>query len=147
MKLTFSTLEREKVNNLDSSDLELASNLSSSTEIEKEAELEEISLRWSKRPTTTNPIVRLNNSINQNDYRKHRKTSQSDTTTEDSKKCWNGTAKETNETAHTIRRTNLRKFTMLIAEPRVYHQQDVDGPPTTTVTWKATESHWIVLIQ
>ena len=66
------------------SDLELTSNLSSSTEIEKEIEnLEETNLRRSKRPTKTNPIVRLNHPINQTDYRKHRKTAEHVTTTGD----------------------------------------------------------------
>ena len=54
------------------SDLELASNLSSSTEIEAEIITEEKrNLRRSKRLTKTNPILRYNNPIC-HDYRKHR---------------------------------------------------------------------------
>ena len=73
--VTYNTYEKRN-----ESDLELASNLSSSTEIEK---VEEINLRQSKRLTKTNPIVRLNDPINQTDYRIHRKTSQPVTTTGD----------------------------------------------------------------
>ena len=66
------------------SDLELASNLSSSTEIENEIEnIKKTNLRQSKRLTKANPIVRLNNPINQTDYRKHRKTAEPVTTTGD----------------------------------------------------------------
>ena len=58
-------------NEPDSSELELASNLSSSTETEKDTEqLENDNIRRSKRLTKTNPIVRLNNPVNQADYRK-----------------------------------------------------------------------------
>ena len=68
-------------NELVLSELELASNLSSSTEIEKDTEqLENDNLRRSKRITKTNPIVRLNNPINQSDYRKQSKSTQSVTT-------------------------------------------------------------------
>ena len=50
--------------NLETSDLELASNLSSSTEIEADRKTEEEkSVRRSKRLTKTNPIVRYNNPI------------------------------------------------------------------------------------
>ena len=55
--------------NLENSELELASNLSSSTEIETE---EKEPVRRSKRLTKTNPIIRYNNPIC-HDYRKHRK--------------------------------------------------------------------------
>ena len=55
--------------NLENSDLELASNLSSSTEIDTE---EKEPVRRSKRLTKTNPIIRYNNPIC-HDYRKHRK--------------------------------------------------------------------------
>ena len=66
---------------LELSELELASNLCSSTEIEKDIEqLENANLRRSKRSTKTNPIVRLNNPVNQSDYRKHSKTTQPVTT-------------------------------------------------------------------
>ena len=59
--------------NLETSDLELASNLSSSTEIEADIiSEEEKSVRRSKRLTKINPIVRHNNP-NCHDYRKHRK--------------------------------------------------------------------------
>ena len=55
--------------NFENSDLDLASNLSSSTEIDKE---EKEPIRRSKRLTKTNPIIRYNNPICY-DYRKHRK--------------------------------------------------------------------------
>ena len=55
--------------NLENSELELASNLSSSTEIETE---EKEPVRRSKKLTKTNPIIRYNNPIC-HDYRKHRK--------------------------------------------------------------------------
>ena len=55
--------------NFENSDLELASNLSSSTEIDSE---EKEPVRRSKRLTKTNPINRYNNPIC-HDYRKHRK--------------------------------------------------------------------------
>ena len=55
--------------NLENSELELASNLSSSTEIEPE---EKVPVRRSKRLAKTNPIIRYNNPIC-HDYRKHRK--------------------------------------------------------------------------
>ena len=51
------------------SELELLSNLSSSTEIEQETK--EHSLRRSKRLTRTNPIIRVNNPV-PSDYRKYR---------------------------------------------------------------------------
>ena len=80
-KVTFYNNEKTE-NKLDMSELELASNLSSSTEIENDVEqLENTNLRRSKRLTKTNPIVRLNNPINQSDYRKHSKTTQPVTTT------------------------------------------------------------------
>ena len=55
--------------NLENSELNLASNLSSSTEIETE---EKEPIRRSKRLTKTNPIVRYNNPIC-HDYRSHRR--------------------------------------------------------------------------
>ena len=76
-----------KVFNTIDSDLELASNLSSSTEIDKELEnTQETNLRRSKRLTKTNPIIRLNNPVNQSDYRKHRKTTKPVTTTGDNRR-------------------------------------------------------------
>ena len=60
-----STLE----DNFENSDLDLASNLSSSSEIDKE---EKEPIRRSKRLTKTNPIISFNNPIC-HDYRKHRK--------------------------------------------------------------------------
>ena len=78
-KVTYDTFDK-----IEESDLELASNLSSSTEIEKELEkTEENNLRRSKRLTKTNPIVRLNNPINQDCYRKHNKKTKSVTFTGD----------------------------------------------------------------
>ena len=59
--------------NLETSDLELASNLSSSTEIEADIITEEEkSVRRSKRLTKTSPFVRYNNPVC-HDYMKHRK--------------------------------------------------------------------------
>ena len=59
--------------NLETSELELAPNLSSSTEIETDIKTEdEKTICRSKRLTKTNPIVRYNNPIC-HDYRKHRK--------------------------------------------------------------------------
>ena len=58
--------------NLESSDLDLASNLSSSTGIENE---EKEPIRRSKRLTKTNPIVRYNNPIC-HDYRSYRRKSE-----------------------------------------------------------------------
>ena len=81
-KVTYNTFEE-----MIESDLELASNLSSSTEIEKEIEnIEETNLRRSKRLTKTNPIVRLNDPIHRTDDRKHRKTAESVTTTGDNRR-------------------------------------------------------------
>ena len=66
---------------LDLSELELASNLKSSTEIEKVFEQSEnANLHRSKKLTETNPIVRLYNPVPQSDYRKHNKTTQPVTT-------------------------------------------------------------------
>ena len=48
-------------NNLETSEFELASNLSSSTEIETDIKTEEKTIRRSKRLTKTNPIVSYNN--------------------------------------------------------------------------------------
>ena len=54
---------------------------------QKETEnVEETNLRRSKRLAKTNPIVRLNYPVSQNDYRKHRKTSQPITTTGDNER-------------------------------------------------------------
>ena len=76
-----------KVSNTIDSDLELASNLSSSTEIDDNLEkAQETNLRRSKRLTKTNPVIRLNNPVNQSDYRKHRKTSKPVTTTGDNRR-------------------------------------------------------------
>ena len=69
-KVTYNTFQKGN-----ESHLELPSNLSSSTAIEKEIEnIEKTNLRQSKRLTKTNPIVRLRNPNSQTDYRKHRKT-------------------------------------------------------------------------
>ena len=76
-----------KVSNTIDSDLELASNLSSRTEIDKDLEnVQETNLRRSKRLRKTNPVIRLNNTVNQSDYRKHRKTPKLVTTTGDSRR-------------------------------------------------------------
>ena len=73
-----------KVFNTTDSDLDLASNLSSSTEIDKGTEnLQKTSLRRSKRLTKTNPVIRPNNPVNQSDYRKRRKPTKPVTTTGD----------------------------------------------------------------
>ena len=73
-----------KVFNTIDSDLDLASNLSASTEIDKGTEnLQETNVRRSKRLTKTNPVNRLNNPVNQSDDRKRRKTTKPVTTTGD----------------------------------------------------------------
>ena len=55
-----------KVFNTIDSDQDLARNFSSSTEIDKETQnLPETNLRRSKRLTKTNPVIRLNNPVNQ----------------------------------------------------------------------------------
>ena len=59
----------EEEDELENSELELLSNLSSSTEIEQETK--EHNLRRSKRLTKTTPIIRLNNPV-PSDYRKYR---------------------------------------------------------------------------
>ena len=59
----------EEEQELETSELELLSNLISSTEIEQETK--EHNLRRSKRLTKTNPISRLNNPV-PSDYRKYR---------------------------------------------------------------------------
>ena len=59
--------------NFENSELDLASNLSSSTELEADIKHdEEKTIRRSKRLTKTNPIVRYNSPIC-HDYRKHRR--------------------------------------------------------------------------
>ena len=79
VKVTFNNNKTEI--ELDLSELEFTSNLSSSAEIEKDIEqLENANLRRSKRLTKTNPIVRLDNPVNQSDNRKHNKTTQPVTT-------------------------------------------------------------------
>ena len=66
--------------NLETSELELASNLSSSTEIETDIKAEdERIIRISKNLTKTNPIVKYNNPIC-HDYRKHRENMNSGNT-------------------------------------------------------------------
>ena len=83
-KVTYDTFDK-----IEESDLELASNLSSSTEIEKDLEkTEENNLRRSKRLTKTNPIVRLNNPVNQDCYRKHSKKTKPATFTGDTGGGW-----------------------------------------------------------
>ena len=58
-------------NNFENSELDLVSNLSSSTELEADIKHEEEkTVRRSKRLTRTNPIIRYNNPIC-HDYRKH----------------------------------------------------------------------------
>ena len=63
----------EEEDELENSELELLSNLSSSTEIEQETK--EHNLRRSKRLTKTNSIIRLNNPV-PSDYRKYRQKAQ-----------------------------------------------------------------------
>ena len=64
-KVTFYNNKEKTENKLDTSELELVSNLSSSTEIENDLEqLENTNLRRSKRLTKTNPIVSINNPVN-----------------------------------------------------------------------------------
>ena len=60
-------------NNFENSELNLASNLSCSTELEADIQHEEEKIvRRSKRLTKTNPIIRYNNPIC-HDYRRHRR--------------------------------------------------------------------------
>ena len=63
----------EEEDELENSELELLSNLSSSTGIEQETK--EHNLRRSKRLTKTNPIIILNNPV-PSDYRKYRQKTQ-----------------------------------------------------------------------
>ena len=63
----------EEEDELENSELEMLSNLSSSTEIELETK--EHNLRRSKRLDKTNPIFRLNNPV-PSDYRKYRQKAQ-----------------------------------------------------------------------
>ena len=63
----------EEEDELENSELELMSNLSSSTETEQETK--EHNLRRSKRLTKTNPIIRLNHPV-PSDYRKYRQKAQ-----------------------------------------------------------------------
>ena len=79
--------------NLENSELELASTLSSSTEIETE---EKEPVRRSKRLTKTNPIIRYNNPIC-HDYRKQRKQTELGNHTGSTKSQTGGTTTATTE--------------------------------------------------
>ena len=69
-------------NNFENSELDLISNLSSSTELEADIKHEEENtIRRSKRLTKTNPIVRYNNPVC-HDYRKHRRKAELGSNTE-----------------------------------------------------------------
>ena len=69
-------------NNFENSELDLVSNLSSSTELEADIKHEEEkTVRRSKRLTKTNPIIRYNNPIC-HDYRKHRRNAEFGSNTE-----------------------------------------------------------------
>ena len=69
-------------NNFENSELDLISNLSSSTELEADIKHEEEkTIRRSKRLTKTNPIVRYNNPVC-HDYRKHRRKAELGSNTE-----------------------------------------------------------------
>ena len=69
-------------NNFENSELDLDSNLSSSTEIEADIKHEEEkTVRRSKRLTKTNPIVRYNNPIC-HDYKRHRRKAELGSNTE-----------------------------------------------------------------
>ena len=72
--------------NFENSDLDLASNLSSSTEIDTE---EKEPIRRSKRLTKTNPNIRHNNPIC-HDYRKHRKKTEFGNNTESTNRSTGG---------------------------------------------------------
>ena len=81
LKILLLFLKRGK-NNFGNSELDLASNLSSSTELEADIKHEEEKpIRRSKRLTKTNPIVRYNNPIC-HDYRKHRRKAELGSNTE-----------------------------------------------------------------
>ena len=115
-KVTYNTFEKRI-----ESDLELASNLSSSTEIEKEIEhIEEANIRRSKRLTKTNPIVKLNNPIKQTDYRKHRKTAESVTTTRHNRrKAGAGQRRKPVDRSH-YKTNDSTETAMLITETRIH---------------------------
>ena len=94
--------------NLENSDLDLASNLSSSTEIETE---EKEPIRRSKRLTKTNPIVRYNNPVCY-DYRSHRRKAEFGPHTEPNGS-WTGGGKQqplnqSNDKIQTLRTVNHR---------------------------------------
>ena len=94
--------------NLENSDLDLASNLSSSTEIETE---EKEPIRRSKRLTKTNPIVRFNHPVCY-DYRSHRRKAEFGSHTE-SNGSWTGGGKQqplkqSNDKIQTLRTANHR---------------------------------------
>ena len=77
-----SFLKTGEENNFENSELYLASNLSSSTELEADIKHEEEkTVRRSKRLTKTNPIIRYNNTIC-HDYRKHRRKAKLESNTE-----------------------------------------------------------------
>ena len=73
---TDNNANQNTLDKFENSDLDLASNLSSSTQIDME---EKEPIRRSKRLTKTNPIIRYNNPIC-HDYRKHRKKTEFGTT-------------------------------------------------------------------
>ena len=144
VKVTYNTFEK-----VDESDL--ASNLSSSTEIKKEIEnVEETNLRRSKRLPKINSIVKLNNPIIQTDYRKQRKTPQPVTTTGVSE-CNAGAGQRRKLVSRSHHKTNHS------TEARHADHGSPDTSPTgrgrhtsqpaTTAIGTATELHWILLIK
>ena len=68
-------------NNFENSELDSASNLSSSTELKDIKHEEEKTVRRSKRLTKNNPIIRCNNPLC-HDYRKHRRKAELGSNTE-----------------------------------------------------------------
>ena len=110
--------------NFKNSDLELASNLRSSTEIDTE---EKEPLRRSKRLTKTNPIIRYNNPIC-HDYRKHRKKTEFGINTE-STNCTTGGERRrsldrSKTSIQTLRPINNRNRQTCQERSTVHHTSD-----------------------
>ena len=114
-------------NNFENSEIDLASNLSSSTELEADIKHEEEkTIRRSKRLTKTNPIVRFNNPIC-HDYRKHRRNTVLGSNTES-----NGNGDEQPE----LTQTTDNKMISRVNTQRDNHTRE-DRSPVYTQT-----DHW-----
>ena len=108
--------------NLENSELDLASNLSSSTEIETE---EKEPIRRSKKLTKTNPIVRYRGLSICHDYRSHRRKAELGLHTESNER-WTrgGTQQPLNQSQDKIQ-------TLRTANHRNTHTTAGSGPPPT----------------